>query len=75
MLTRRGLRCGCGGACEAIMTREQILTLAGRTGVSIPSVRKWLAKPSSLIRSVRYALEKGCEELGNDLPEEMQCED
>jgi hypothetical protein len=51
------------------MTREQILTLAGRTGVSIPSVRKWLAKPSSLIRSVRYALEKGCEELGYDVPE------
>lgn len=51
------------------MNRSQILRLAAETHVSEPTIKKWIADPSTVHQSTCYALEKGCRVLGFDLPQ------
>jgi hypothetical protein len=41
--------------------------LAGETGISVPTIRKWLDDPASVTRGAAYALEQGARKLRLDV--------
>ena len=49
------------------MTIEQKQLLAAKTGVSMPTINKWL-KGEKVQRAMKYALETGCRSLAFELP-------
>ena len=55
---------------NGIMSRSEILRLSAETGVSIPTVKKWLADQSDVQTAIAYALRAGCRVLKLDPPQE-----
>ena len=45
------------------MTIQDMHRLAAETGVSLPSIRKWLADPASVQRAIAYAITAGMKRL------------